>query len=101
MSKISWREPIVEMQGDEMTRVLWDKIKEILLEPYLDLNTEFYDLGLKERERTKDEVTHRAAAAVKKHGVGVKCATITPNAQRVQEYNLSEMWASPNGTSRA
>ncbi len=101
MSKISWREPIVEMQGDEMTRVLWDKIKEILLEPYLDLNTEFYDLGLKERERTKDEVTHRAAAAVKKHGVGVKCATITPNAQRVQEYNLSEMWASPNGTIRA
>lgn len=101
MSKISWREPIVEMQGDEMTRVLWDKIKEILLEPYLKLNTEFYDLSLVERERTKDEVTHRAAAAIKKHGVGVKCATITPNAQRVEEYKLSKMWASPNGTIRA
>ena len=101
MAKISWKTPIVEMQGDEMTRILWDKIKEILLEPHLKLNTEFYDLGLNERERTKDAVTVKAAEAIKKHRVGVKCATITPNVQRVEEYNLSEMWRSPNGTIRA
>ena len=101
MEKISWKSPIVEMQGDEMTRILWDKIKEILLKPHLKLNTEFYDLGLNERERTKDAVTTKAAEAIKKYGVGVKCATITPNVQRVEEYNLSEMWRSPNGTIRA
>ena len=101
MAKISWKTPIVEMQGDEMTRILWDKIKEILLEPHLKLNTEFYDLGLNERERTKDAVTVKAAEAIKKHRVGVKCATITPNVQRVEEYNLSEMWRSPTGTRRA
>lgn len=101
MAKITWKTPIVEMQGDEMTRILWDKIKEILLEPYLQLNTEFYDLGLNERERTKDGVTVAAAQAVKKYKVGVKCATITPNAQRMEEYKLSKMWLSPNGTIRA
>ena len=101
MAKITWQEPIVEMQGDEMTRILWDKIKEILLEPYLKLNTEFFDLGLPERERTGDKITFEAANAIKKHKVGVKCATITPNVQRVEEYNLSKMWPSPNGTIRA
>ncbi|HBT94724.1 MAG TPA: NADP-dependent isocitrate dehydrogenase, partial [Coriobacteriia bacterium] len=87
--------------GDEMTRVIWQWIKEILLEPYVELNTEYYDLGLKERERTKDQVTIDAAEAIKRHGVGVKCATITPNAERVQEYGLTEMYKSPNGTIRA
>ena len=89
------------MQGDEMTRVLWDMIKDVLLEPHVELNTEFYDLGLPNREKTGDRVTVDAAIAVKKYGVGVKCATITPNAQRVDEYNLSQMWLSPNGTIRA
>lgn len=93
--------PLVEMQGDEMTRILWDKIKEILLAPYIDLKTEFYDLGLPNREKTADRVTVEAAEAIKRLGVGVKCATITPNAQRVEEYNLSQMWLSPNGTIRA
>lgn len=101
MAKIKWNTPIVEMQGDEMTRILWDKIKEILLQPYLELNTEYYDLGLMEREKTADGVTVAAANAIKKYKVGVKCATITPNAQRVEEYNLSKMWLSPNGTIRA
>lgn len=101
MAKISWRTPIVEMQGDEMTRILWDEIKKTLLEPYLELNTEFYDLGLTEREKTADAVTVRAAEAIKKYKVGVKCATITPNAQRMEEYKLSKMWLSPNGTIRA
>lgn len=99
--KITYKTPIVEMQGDEMTRILWDMIKDILIEPYVKLNTEFYDLGLKNREATRDRVTLDAAEAIKKHGVGVKCATITPNAQRVEEYGLSEMWLSPNGTIRA
>jgi len=89
------------MQGDEMTRILWDEIKEILLEPYVELNTEYYDLGLEHRDETDDEVTVAAAEAIKKHGVGVKCATITPNAQRVEEYGLKKMWLSPNGTIRA
>ena len=93
--------PLVEMDGDEMTRILWKDIKDILLEPYIDLKTEYYDLGLPEREKTKDQVTMDAALANKKYGVGVKCATITPNAQRVEEYDLSEMWKSPNGTIRA
>ena len=101
MAKITYKTPIVEMQGDEMTRVLWDWIKEILIEPYVELNTEFYDLGLANREKTADKVTTEAAEAIKKYHVGVKCATITPNAQRVKEYNLSKMWLSPNGTIRA
>ncbi|GHU73284.1 isocitrate dehydrogenase [Clostridia bacterium] len=93
--------PIVEMDGDEMTRVLWRKIKETLLEPFIKLNTEYYDLGLPERDRTDDVVTHEAAAAIKRLGVGVKCATITPNSQRVEEYGLKQMWPSPNATLRA
>lgn len=99
--KIQMKTPLVEMDGDEMTRILWKDIKEILIEPYVDLKTEYYDLGLPERERTKDQVTVDAALANKKYGVAVKCATITPNAQRVEEYDLSEMWKSPNGTIRA
>lgn len=101
MTKIKMNVPLVEMDGDEMTRVLWKTIKEILILPFVDLNTEYYDLGLPERERTADKVTFDAAEAIKKYGVGVKCATITPNAQRVQEYNLTQMWKSPNGTIRA
>ena len=92
--------PLVEMDGDEMTRILWKWIKEILLEPYIDLNTEYYDLGLEYREKTKDRVTFDSAEATKKYGVAVKCATITPNAARMPEYNLTEMWKSPNGTIR-
>ena len=99
--KIQMKTPLVEMDGDEMTRVLWKDIKEILLEPYIDLKTEYYDLGLPAREATKDQITVDAAEASKRLGVAVKCATITPNAQRVEEYNLSEMWKSPNGTIRA
>ena len=93
--------PLVEMDGDEMTRILWRQIKEELLEPYIDLKTEYYDLGLPHREETGDRVTVDAAQATKKYGVAVKCATITPNAQRVEEYKLSQMWKSPNGTIRA
>ncbi len=99
--KIKMNAPIVEMDGDEMTRIIWKLIKDILLEPYLELNTEYYDLGLKHRDDTEDQVTLDAAAATKKHGVAVKCATITPNAQRVEEYGLKQMWKSPNGTIRA
>lgn len=99
--KIQMKTPLVEMDGDEMTRILWSDIKKILLEPYVDLNTEYYDLSLVNREATQDQVTIDAANANKKYGVGVKCATITPNAQRVEEYNLSKMWKSPNGTIRA
>ena len=101
MDKLQMKTPLVEMDGDEMTRILWQQIKEELLEPYIDLKTEYYDLGLPERERTKDQVTIDAAEANKKYGVAVKCATITPNAQRVEEYKLSQMWKSPNGTIRA
>ena len=93
--------PLVEMDGDEMTRILWQWIKDILLNPYVELKTEYYDLGLKEREKTKDKVTFDSAEATKKYGVAVKCATITPNAARMPEYNLSQMWKSPNGTIRA
>lgn len=93
--------PLVEMDGDEMTRILWQKIKDILILPHVELKTEYYDLGLKNREATKDKVTVEGAEAIKKYGVGVKCATITPNAQRVTEYNLSTMWKSPNGTIRS
>jgi isocitrate dehydrogenase len=93
--------PLVEMDGDEMTRVIWQWVKEILIAPYVDLKTEYYDLGLARREETGDAVTAEAAEATLKHGVAVKCATITPNAERVKEYGLSEMWKSPNGTIRA
>ena len=101
MEKIKMTTPLVEMDGDEMTRILWQWIKDILITPYIDLKTEYYDLGLKKREETKDQVTIDSAEATKKYGVAVKCATITPNAARVEEYNLSEMWKSPNGTIRA
>ena len=101
MQKIKMTTPLVEMDGDEMTRVLWTMIKDELIHPFVELNTEYYDLGLVERERTKDKVTFDSAYATKKYGVAVKCATITPNRQRVEEYNLSEMWKSPNGTIRA
>ena len=93
--------PLVEMDGDEMTRILWQIIKDELLIPFVDLKTEYYDLGLPEREKTRDQVTFDSAYATQKYGVAVKCATITPNKQRVEEYNLSEMWKSPNGTIRA
>ena len=101
MEKIRMITPLVEMDGDEMTRILWQKIKDKLILPYVDLKTEYYDLGLKNRDETNDEVTVKAAEANKKYGVAVKCATITPNAQRVEEYKLKEMWKSPNGTIRA
>lgn len=101
MEKIKMTTPLVEMDGDEMTRILWQMIKDELLLPFVDLKTEYYDLGLVKREETKDQITIDAANANKKYGVAVKCATITPNKQRVEEYNLSEMWKSPNGTIRA
>ncbi|MBQ9805020.1 MAG: NADP-dependent isocitrate dehydrogenase [Clostridia bacterium] len=101
MKRIAMKTPLVEMDGDEMTRILWKMIKDELLLPFVDLKTEYYDLGLNERERTKDQVTFDSAYATQKYGVAVKCATITPNKQRVEEYNLSEMWKSPNGTIRA
>ena len=101
MQKIQMKTPLVEMDGDEMTRILWKQIKDELILPFVDLKTEYYDLGLPEREKTKDQVTIDAANANKKYGVAVKCATITPNKQRVEEYNLTEMWKSPNGTIRA
>ncbi len=101
MNRIAMKTPLVEMDGDEMTRILWKMIKDELLLPFVDLKTEYYDLGLVEREKTKDKVTFDSAYATQKYGVAVKCATITPNKQRVEEYNLSEMWKSPNGTIRA
>lgn len=101
MTKIKMLTPLVEIDGDEMTRVLWQKIKDILICPYVDLKTEYYDLGLENREKTSDKITIESAEAIKKYGVGVKCATITPNAQRVEEYKLSKMWKSPNGTIRS
>ena len=101
MAKIQMNVPLVEMDGDEMTRVIWASIKKILIEPYIELKTDYYDLGLKKRDETNDQITIDAALASKKYGVAVKCATITPNAQRVEEYNLKEMWKSPNGTIRA
>ena len=101
MKKIQMKTPLVEMDGDEMTRILWQMIKDELLLPFVDLKTEYYDLGLPEREKTKDQITIDSANATLKYGVAVKCATITPNKQRVEEYNLTEMWKSPNGTIRA
>ncbi len=101
MDKIKMTTPIVEMDGDEMTRILWQMIKDHLLLPFIDLNTEYYDLGLEYRDKTNDQVTVDSANATKKYKVAVKCATITPNADRVKEYSLKEMWKSPNGTIRA
>ena len=101
MAKIQMKKPLVEMDGDEMTRVIWSMIKDILLTPYVDLKTEYYDLGLENRNATDDKVTVDSAEAAKKYGVAVKCATITPNAARMSEYDLKEMWKSPNGTIRA
>ena len=101
MTKIPMTTPLVELDGDEMTRVIWQQIKDELLLPYIDLKTVYFDLGLPNREATGDRVTVESANAIRQYGVGVKCATITPNAQRVEEYNLHEMWKSPNGTIRA
>ena len=101
MAKIQMKTPLVEMDGDEMTRIIWKMIKDILLNPYIDLKTEYYDLGLKKRNETNDQITVDSANATKKYGVAVKCATITPNAARMDEYDLKEMWKSPNGTIRA
>lgn len=101
MEKIQMKTPLVEMDGDEMTRILWKMIKDNLLLPYIDLKTEYYDLGLEHRNETDDRVTMDSALAAKKYGVAVKCATITPNAARMEEYHLKEMWKSPNGTIRA
>lgn len=101
MDKIQMKTPLVEMDGDEMTRVLWQEIKDLLITPFVDLKTEYYDLGLKHRDETDDQVTVDSANATKKYGVAVKCATITPNAQRMDEYHLKQMWKSPNGTIRA
>ena len=101
MSKIKMINPLVEMDGDEMTRIIWGMIKEELLNPLIELKTEYYDLGLEHRNETNDQVTIDSAEATKKYGVAVKCATITPNAARMTEYDLKEMWKSPNGTIRA
>ena len=101
MEKIKMTTPLVEMDGDEMTRILWKMIKEELILPFVELKTEYYDLGLVKRDETNDRITVEAAEACKKYGVGVKCATITPNAQRMEEYKLHEMWKSPNGTIRS
>ena len=101
MTKIQMKTPLVEMDGDEMTRIIWKMIKDILINPYVDLKTEYYDLGLRHRNNTNDQVTVDSAEATKKYGVAVKCATITPNAARMTEYDLKEMWKSPNGTIRA
>lgn len=101
MEKIKMITPLVEMDGDEMTRILWKMIKDELLTPFIDLKTEYYDLGLEKRDETRDQITKDAAEANKKYGVAVKCATITPNAQRMTEYKLHEMWKSPNGTIRS
>ena len=101
MTKITMKNPIAELDGDEMTRIIWHKIKEIIILPRIDLKSEYFDLGLHNRERTEDKVTHEAAEAIKRLKVGVKCATITPNMERMTEYKLTQMWKSPNGTIRA
>ncbi|MDB5647224.1 isocitrate/isopropylmalate family dehydrogenase, partial [Methylobacterium sp.] len=100
MDKIKVANPVVELDGDEMTRIIWSEIKTKLIHPYLDLDLEYYDLGVEHRDATDDRVTVEAAEAIKRHGVGVKCATITPDEQRVKEFGLKEMWKSPNGTIR-
>ncbi|MDD6791953.1 MAG: NADP-dependent isocitrate dehydrogenase, partial [Thermobifida fusca] len=100
MAKIKVENPVVELDGDEMTRIIWSFIKERLILPYLDIDLKYYDLGIEERDRTEDQVTIDAAHAIKKYGVGVKCATITPDEARVEEFGLKKMWRSPNGTIR-
>lgn len=100
MSKIKVEGTVVELDGDEMTRIIWQKIKDTLIHPYLDVNLEYYDLGIEYRDETDDQVTIDAAHAIQKHGVGVKCATITPDEARVEEFGLKKMWKSPNGTIR-
>src|SRR5215218_9445806 len=100
MAKIKVANPVVELDGDEMTRIIWQFIKDKLIHPYLDLKLEYYDLGIEHRDATNDQVTIDAANAIKKHGVGIKCATITPDEQRVEEFKLKKMWKSPNGTIR-
>ena len=100
MSKIKVANPVVELDGDEMTRIIWQFIKDKLIHPYLDIDLHYYDLGIEERDRTDDQITIDAAEAIKEHGVGVKCATITPDEQRVEEFDLKKMWRSPNGTIR-
>jgi len=100
MSKIKVDNPVVELDGDEMTRIIWQLIKDKLVHPYLDIDLEYYDLGMEYRDKTDDQVTIDAAEAIKKHGVGVKCATITPDEARVEEFGLKKMWRSPNGTIR-
>ncbi len=100
MSKIKVANPVVELDGDEMTRIIWDFIKQKLILPYLDIDLKYYDLGIEERDRTNDQITIDSAEAIKKYGVGVKCATITPDEQRVEEFGLKQMWKSPNGTIR-
>src|SRR3569832_1763570 len=100
MPKIKVKNPIVEMDGDEMTRIMWAFIKDKLILPYLDIDLKYYDLGIEYRDKTNDKVTVESAEAIKKYGVGVKCATITPDEQRVEEFKLKEMWKSPNGTIR-
>ena len=100
MSKIKVKNPIVELDGDEMTRIIWAFIKERLIQPYVEVDLKYYDLGIEERDRTEDRITVEAAEAIKKYGVGVKCATITPDEERVEEFGLKEMWRSPNGTIR-
>lgn len=100
MTKIKVVNPVVELDGDEMTRIIWQYIRETLILPYLEIDLEYYDLGIEHRDATDDQVTVDAALAIKKHGVGVKCATITPDEARVKEFNLKQMWKSPNGTIR-
>jgi isocitrate dehydrogenase len=100
MSKIKVENPVVELDGDEMTRIIWDFIKQKLILPYLDIDLKYYDLGIEERDRTDDQITIDAANAIKQYGVGVKCATITPDEARVEEFGLKKMWRSPNGTIR-
>ena len=101
MEKIKMTTPLVEMDGDEMTRILWKYIKDELIEPFVELKTEYYDLGIEKRDETDDQITIDSAEATLKYGVAVKCATITPNQKRVEEYNLKKMYKSPNGTIRA
>ena len=100
MAKIKVENPVVELDGDEMTRIIWQFIKDKLIHPYLDIDLEYYDLGVEARDATDDQITIDAANAIKKHGVGVKCATITPDEARVEEFKLKKMWRSPNGTIR-
>src|SRR5688572_9652289 len=100
MPKIKVKNPVVELDGDEMTRIIWHLIRDKLIHPYLDLELIYFDLGVENRDRTSDRVTVEAASAIKRHGVGVKCATITPDEGRVKEFGLKQMWRSPNGTIR-